>query len=112
MPIFKTLSNFQIRTAAELARWDESKKWLHKIEVLKEKLKDADAEVSKLSKSNNSLRDMVSRLEREKLMLENRAKGKSHAFKKYEQFTVNTGSIITPIKYFFPLIRWTIKCKI
>ena len=58
-----------------MARWDESKKWLHKIEVLKGKLTDADTEVSKLSKSNNSLRDMISRLEREKLMLENRAKG-------------------------------------
>jgi predicted RNase H-like nuclease (RuvC/YqgF family) len=63
-----------VRTAAELARWDESKKWLHKVELLKSKLTDADGEVSKLSKANKSLRDIVSRLEREKLMLENRSK--------------------------------------
>ena len=64
----------QIKSAAELARWDESKKWQHKIEILKAKLSDADSEVSKLSKSNNSLRDLHSRLEREKLMLENKLK--------------------------------------
>ena len=64
----------QMKTASELARWDESKKWQHKIEVLKSKLTDADGEVSKLSKSNNSLRDLHTRLEREKLMLENKLK--------------------------------------
>ena len=64
----------QLKSAAELARWDESKKWQHKIEILKAKLSDADNEVSKLSKSNNSLRDLHCRLEREKLMLENKLK--------------------------------------
>ena len=67
----------QIRSAAELARWDESKKWQHKIEILKAKLSDADTEVSKLSKSNNSLRDLHSRLEREKLMLESKLRNLS-----------------------------------
>ena len=71
----------QIKTAAELARWDESKKWKHKIEVLKNKLSEADGEVSKLSKSNNSLREMVSRLEREKLMMEHRAKSSRSSVK-------------------------------
>merc|ERR1740129_1974111 len=60
----------RIKTAAELARWDESKRWQHKIEILKNRLTEADGEVSKLSKTNNSLREMVSRLEREKVMLE------------------------------------------
>ena len=46
----------KIKTAAELARWDESKKWQHKIEILKNRLTEADGEVSKLSKTNNSLR--------------------------------------------------------
>ena len=46
----------RLKTAAELARWDESKKWQHKIETLRSKLTDADGEVSKLSKTNNSLR--------------------------------------------------------
>ena len=39
-------------------RWEESKKWQHKNEQLKAKLKDADAEVSKLSKTNKSLREI------------------------------------------------------
>jgi hypothetical protein len=39
-----------------LARWDESKKKQHKIEILKNRLTEADGEVSKLSKTNNSLR--------------------------------------------------------
>lgn len=64
-----------------MARWDESKKWQHKIENLKSKLTDADAEVSKLSKTNNSLREMNSRLEREKLMLETRAKSSRNSVK-------------------------------
>ena len=46
----------KIKTAAELARRDESKKWQHKIEILKNRLTEADGEVSKLSKTNNSLR--------------------------------------------------------
>ena len=39
-------------------RWEESKKWKHKVEILKSKLKDADTEVSKLSKTNKSLREI------------------------------------------------------
>jgi len=73
--------SFQIKTASELARWDESKKWLHKMETLKSKLADADSEVSKLSKTNNGLREMVSRLEREKLIMENRAKPRGRSVK-------------------------------
>ena len=39
-------------------RWEESKKWKHKVEHMKSKLKDADAEVSKLAKANKSLREI------------------------------------------------------
>ena len=44
--------NKEARNAEEIARWDESKKWHKKMEVLKVKLVDADVEVSKLSKDN------------------------------------------------------------
>ena len=70
-------TQIKIKSAVEVARWDESKRWQSKLENLKSKLSDADFEVSKLSKTNNSLRDMVSRLEREKLTLESRLKHKS-----------------------------------
>ena len=39
-------------------RWEESKKWKHKVEHLRSKLKEADAEVSKLSKTNKGLREI------------------------------------------------------
>lgn len=75
----------QVKTATELARWDESKKWQHKQDILKRKLAEADSEVSKLSKSNNSLREMINRLEREKLMLESRAKANKSSAKSHIQ---------------------------
>ena len=40
------------KNAEEIARWDESKKWQKKLEVLKGKLAESDVEVSKLSKEN------------------------------------------------------------
>ena len=63
-----------VRTAEDLARWDESKKWHKKTEALRAKIANADEEVSRLSKSNKSLRDVVSRLEREKLILDGKVK--------------------------------------
>ncbi len=63
-----------IKNAEEVARWEEKKKWEHKMEAAKKKLDEADEEVSKLSKSNKGLRDIVTRLEREKMVLESRAK--------------------------------------
>ena len=40
------------KNAEEIARWDESKKWQKKLEVLKGKLVESDVEVSKLTKEN------------------------------------------------------------
>ena len=65
-----------IKNAEEVARWDEKKKWQKKLDELKRKLKDADEEVSKISKQNDSLRETVSRLDREKFQLD--MKWKSH----------------------------------
>ena len=65
-----------IKNAEELAKWEERKKWQKKIEEFKQKLHAADEEVSKMSKQNNSLRETVSRLDREKAIIEQ--KWKSH----------------------------------
>jgi hypothetical protein len=46
------------KTKKNICRWEESKKWQHKVDQLKSKLKDADAEVSKLAKANKSLREI------------------------------------------------------
>lgn len=70
-----------LKNAEEMARWDEKKKWEHKVDVFKKKLDEADEEVSKLSKSNKGLRDIMSRMEREKMVLESRAKALSKAEK-------------------------------
>ena len=63
-----------IKNAEEVARWEERKKWQKKIEEFKARLKEADGEVSKMSKQNNNLRDTISRLDREKVMMEQKWK--------------------------------------
>ena len=63
-----------IKNAEEVARWEEKKKWQKKVEELKKKLKEADEEVSKISKQNDGLRETVSRLEREKIQIDNKWK--------------------------------------
>lgn len=68
-----------LRNIEEVARWDERKKWEHKVDVLKKKLAQADEEVSKLCKSNNGLKETVRRMEREKLVLEGKVKVTSKA---------------------------------
>lgn len=55
-----------------MARWDERKRWQHAVEKQKEKLKEKAVEVEKLNTTIRSLRDAVSRLEREKIVLDNR----------------------------------------
>ena len=63
-----------LKNAEEVARWDEKKKWELKVEHFKRKLEEANEEVSKVAKSNKGLRDMVARMERERIVLEGRAK--------------------------------------
>ena len=65
-----------IKNAEEVARWEERKKWQKKLEELRAKLKEADEEVSKMSKQNNNLRETITRLDREKII--NEQKWKSH----------------------------------
>ena len=63
-----------LKNAEEVARWDERKKWELKVEHFKKKLGEANEQVSKASKSNKGLRDVVARMERERVVLEGRAK--------------------------------------
>ena len=65
-----------IKNAQEIAKWEEKKKWQKKFDEFKNRLKDADEEVSKLSKQNINLRETVTRLDREKMLLDQ--KWKSH----------------------------------
>ena len=72
-----------IRNAEEVAKWEERKKWQKKVEEMKQKLHEADEEVSKMTKQNISLRDTVSRLDRERTIIEQKWKNhlKTGAFK-------------------------------
>ena len=63
-----------LKNTAEMARWEERKKWQKKMEDFRDKLKDADKEVSKLSKQNTSFRETISRLEREKFLIQQKWK--------------------------------------
>ena len=65
-----------VKNAEEVARWEERKKWQKKVDEMKRKLKEADEEVSKIAKQNDSLRETVSRLDREKMQLD--MKWKNH----------------------------------
>ena len=62
----------RIKSAEEVARWDERKKWQQIIEKLKEKLKEKGNEVERLQTSIGPLRDTIKRLEREKYVLDSR----------------------------------------
>ena len=65
-----------VKNAEEVARWDEKKKWQKRMEEVRQRLKEADEEVAKLTKSNLGLRETVARLDREKAQLDH--KWKSH----------------------------------
>jgi septal ring factor EnvC (AmiA/AmiB activator) len=61
-----------LQSAEEVARWDERKRWQQTVEKHKQKLKEKAAEAEKLSSTIRSLKETVSRLEREKLVLDSR----------------------------------------
>ncbi|TRY62027.1 hypothetical protein TCAL_01502 [Tigriopus californicus] len=68
-----------LKNIEEVTRWDERKKWEHKVEQVKKKLAVSEDELSKLNKANSSLKEIISRLEREKLTLESKAKAAAKA---------------------------------
>jgi septal ring factor EnvC (AmiA/AmiB activator) len=59
-----------------VARWDERKRWQQTVERQKQKLREKAAEVEKLDSTIRSLGDTVGRLEREKLVLDNRLRAR------------------------------------
>ncbi|PNF43192.1 hypothetical protein B7P43_G15673 [Cryptotermes secundus] len=62
----------RVKSAEEVARWDERKRWQQTVEKQKQKLKEKSAEVEKLNSTLSSFRETISRLEREKIVLDNR----------------------------------------
>lgn len=68
-----------LKNAVEVARWEERKKLEAKLETMRKRLNEANEDVSKMSKTNQGLREMVNRLEREKVILDNRAKAAQRA---------------------------------
>ncbi|XP_069705746.1 centrosomal protein of 290 kDa isoform X2 [Periplaneta americana] len=69
----------KVKSAQEVARWDERKKWQQTIEKQKQKLKEKTSEVERLQTSVKSLRDLIARLEREKIVLEGHLKASKSA---------------------------------
>ncbi|XP_053396760.1 centrosomal protein of 290 kDa-like [Mercenaria mercenaria] len=63
----------------ELLKWEESKKWQKTVEKMRSKIKERDAEIDKLQKSNKMLKDISDRLTREKDNLERRLSAKPTA---------------------------------
>ncbi|KAE8615304.1 hypothetical protein XENTR_v10008473 [Xenopus tropicalis] len=60
----------------EIIRWEESKKWQIKIEGMRSKLKDKEKEVDSLTKQLTTLKDLYSKGEQEKLMLQKKLKSR------------------------------------
>ena len=54
----------------EVVRWEESKKWQKKVDMLKTKLKEKSEECERLTKTNNMIREQFARLEKDKLSLQ------------------------------------------
>ncbi|XP_066489245.1 centrosomal protein of 290 kDa isoform X2 [Tiliqua scincoides] len=58
----------------ELIRWDESKKWQIKTEGIKNKLKEKEKEVEFLTKQLNTVKELLSKADREKIALQKKLK--------------------------------------
>ncbi|NWZ77326.1 CE290 protein, partial [Poecile atricapillus] len=58
----------------EIIRWDEGKKWQIKMEGLRNKLREKDKEADALSKQLNTLKEIYTKTEKEKVALQKRLK--------------------------------------
>ena len=67
-------SQQRIKSAEEVARWDEKKRCQQTIDQLNSKLKEKDVEIEVLKNKNESFRNMVHRCERERGILETQLK--------------------------------------
>uniref|UniRef100_A0A8C5QQ97 Centrosomal protein 290 n=1 Tax=Leptobrachium leishanense TaxID=445787 RepID=A0A8C5QQ97_9ANUR len=60
----------------ELIRWEEGKKWQSKTEAMKSKLKDKEKEMESLTKQLTTLKEIYSKAEQEKILLQKRLKSR------------------------------------
>ncbi|XP_052609182.1 centrosomal protein of 290 kDa isoform X1 [Peromyscus californicus insignis] len=58
----------------ELIRWEEGKKWQTKVEGMRSKLKEKEAEVHSLMKQLNTLKELFAKADKEKLTLQKKLK--------------------------------------
>ncbi|NXM22978.1 CE290 protein, partial [Ploceus nigricollis] len=58
----------------EIIRWDEGKKWQIKMEGLRNKLREKEKEADALSKQLNTLKDIYTKSEKEKIVLQKKLK--------------------------------------
>lgn len=62
----------KIKNAESTARWDEKAKWRRQVEKLEARLKDLETELERTKRTNQNLRTTISRMEKEKIILETR----------------------------------------
>jgi centrosomal protein CEP290 len=87
-----------VKSQEEVIRWDESKKWQKKVETLKSKLADKTKECETFIKQVTSLKETVTRLERERSVLQSRMKTDSdHVAKVLEKPSTRTEELKTEI---------------
>lgn len=67
-------SQQRLKSAEEVARWDEKKRCQQTIDQLNSKLKEKDVEIEVLKNKNESFRNMIHRCERERNILESQLK--------------------------------------
>ena len=66
---------FQISKATEeVIRWEEGKKWQHRVETLRGKLAEKTKELEKADKTVNMLREAIGRADRDRTGLQTRLK--------------------------------------
>ncbi|XP_048357510.1 centrosomal protein of 290 kDa [Sphaerodactylus townsendi] len=58
----------------EIVRWDESKKWQIKMEGMKNKLKEKEKEVETITKQLNTVKELFSKADKEKIVLQRKLK--------------------------------------
>ena len=63
------------KVSEEVLKWEEGKKWQHKVETLKTKLVEKTKELEKAEKSLTLCRDALNRGDREKVSIQNKLKG-------------------------------------
>ncbi|XP_072002625.1 centrosomal protein of 290 kDa isoform X2 [Engystomops pustulosus] len=60
----------------EIIRWEEGKKWQSKLEGVRSKLRDKEKEVETLTKQLTTLKDLYSKADQEKIILQKRLKSR------------------------------------